>query len=108
MREKLQRKQIVNDFKFEYNTKGYILCIINSTFVPSIYTFTLAGNIIVYTPIRGTSMEEYFNHIIYKRKKFRFWRKINKFPSISSFIDRVFSIFRQKSRGLIRQKWTSK
>ena len=96
MREKFQRKQIVNDFKIEYNTKGYNLCINNSTFVSPIYTFSLAGNIIAYTPIRGTNSEDYFNHIIYKRKKIRLWREINSSPSISYFRDRVFSIFRRK------------
>ena len=40
----------------------------NSTFVSPIYTFTSAGNIIVYTPIQGTTREKYFNHIIYKEK----------------------------------------
>ena len=31
-----------------------------------------------------------------KGKKYRLWREINTFPSISSLMDRVFSIFRQK------------
>ena len=37
----------------------------NSTFVSPIYTFSLAGNIIVYTPLQGTNGAKYFNHIIY-------------------------------------------
>ncbi len=39
---------------------------INSTFVSSIYIFSLAGNIIVYTPNRSKNREKYFNHIISK------------------------------------------
>ena len=39
-----------------------------STFVPPIYTFSLAGNIIVYTPIQGTNRENHSNHTIYKGK----------------------------------------
>ena len=40
----------------------------NSTLVSSVYTFSLAGNIIVYTPNQGTNREKYFIQIIYKRK----------------------------------------
>ena len=41
----------------------------NGIFVSPIYTFSLAGKIIVYTPIGDTNREKYFNHIIYKEKK---------------------------------------
>ena len=40
----------------------------NSTFVSLIYTFSLGGNINVYTSIHGTNRKKYFNHIIYKGK----------------------------------------
>ena len=40
----------------------------NNIFVSPIYTFSLAGNIIVYTPNQGKNREKYFNHIIYKGK----------------------------------------
>ena len=40
-----------------------------STFVSPIYAFSLARNIIGYTPIQGTNREKYFNHIIYKGKR---------------------------------------
>ena len=40
----------------------------NCTFISPIYKFSLAGNIIVYTPNQGTNREKYFNHIIYKGK----------------------------------------
>ena len=50
------------------NKKGYTLYDNNSTFVSPIYTFSLAGNITVYTPYKGTIGEKYFNHIIYKGK----------------------------------------
>ena len=39
---------------------------ISRTFVSTIYTFSLAGNIIFYTPSQITIREMYFNHIIYK------------------------------------------
>ena len=48
--------------------KATILNNINSTFVTPIYTFSLAGNIIVYPPMQATNREKYFNHIIYKGK----------------------------------------
>ena len=70
----------------------------NSTFVSAIYTFSLAGNIIVYTPNQSTIREKYFNQIICKGKC-QLWREINTSPSIYSFIDRVFSIFRRKKYG---------
>ena len=31
--------------------------------------FSLAGNIIVYTPDQGTNREKYLNHIIYQREE---------------------------------------
>ena len=80
----------------EYNTKGYkLLCYYSSTSVPPIYTFSLAGNINVYTPIECTNSEKCLTKLSIK-EKCRLWREINTSPSISSFIDRVFSIFRQK------------
>ena len=70
-----------------------------STFVSPIYTFSLAGNINVYTPIQSTNMEKYFNHIIFK-EKCRLWWEINTSLSISFFTDRNVST--GKSTGLIR------
>ena len=67
MREKFQRKQTVNDFRNKCNTKNYTLFNI-STVVSPISTFSLTGNIIVYTPNQGTNREKHFNHIIYKGK----------------------------------------
>ena len=55
--------------------------------------------IIVYTPNQGTNREKYFNHTIYQRERCRLWREINTLPSISSFTDHVFSIFRRKKYG---------
>ena len=97
--EKVSNKQTVNNVEFflAQNRKGYNLYINNCTFVSPIYTFSLAGNISVYTPFQGTIREKYFNHIIYKAKKRRLRRGTNNSPSISSFTDRVFSIFRQKN-----------
>ena len=99
MREKFQLKQRVNVFK-KINTvpKATKLYNPNSTFVSPIYTFSLAGNIIVYKPIQGTNKEKYFNHLSIT-EKCRLWRELNTSPSISSFIHRVFSIFRRKKYG---------
>ena len=52
-------------------------------------------------------MEENALIIIFTEEKCRLWRK-NSFSSISSFTHCLFSIFRKKSAGLIRQKRTSK
>ena len=69
MREnRFQQKQTVNDVKFSTIPKGYNLYNNNSTFVSSIYNFSLARNVIVYTPIQGTHREKYLSHIIYKGK----------------------------------------
>ena len=67
MRQKFQPKQTVNVFR-KINTvpKATKLYNNNGTFVYPIYTFSLAGNIIVYTPIQGTNRERYLNQIIYK------------------------------------------
>ena len=54
--------------KNECDTKSYILYNNNGTFVSLIYTVSLAGNIIVYTPIRGTKWEKYFIHFTYEGK----------------------------------------
>ena len=40
----------------------------NSIFVSPIYTFSPAGNLIVYTPSQDTNMEKFFNYINYKEK----------------------------------------
>ena len=39
-----------------------------STLVSPIYTFSLAGNINVYTPSQCTNMEKYSKHVKYKGK----------------------------------------
>ena len=44
-------------YKYHYN---------NSAFVSPIYTFSLAGNVIVYTTIQGTNREKYFDDNNYK------------------------------------------
>ena len=95
MSEKFQSKQTVNVFK-KINTvpKAAKLYIDNNTSVSSTYTFSLAGNIIVYTPNQSTNREQYFNHIY--KEKMPTLRELNTSPFISPFIDRVFSIFRQK------------
>ena len=59
----------VNDGKFRYNTgKATVFYFNNSNFISHFYTFFLAGNIFVYTPIQGTNREKYFNHFAYREK----------------------------------------
>ena len=86
-----------------YNTKGCNFCNITSTFVSPIYTFSLAGNKIVYTPIHITNREKYFNHIIYKEKMPTLAG--NKHLSVHFFLPRprIFNLSTEKSTGLIRQ-----
>ena len=64
-----QSKQTVNVFR-KINTVPKATKLFNNigTFVCPIYTFSLAGNITVYTPIQGTNRKKYFNYIIYKGK----------------------------------------
>ena len=71
--------------------KATNLCNNTSTFVSPICTFSLAGNIIIYTPNQGTNRENYFNLIIYKRKM------PTLHPFFLFFFDRIFWIFRQKN-----------
>ena len=96
MMEKFQRKQTITDFKSKCNTKSYKLYIVNNPFVSPIYTFSLAGIIIVYRPIQGTIRYKKDLIILSIKGKSRLWREINASPSISSFIDRVFSVFRRR------------
>ena len=63
----MKTKQLMISKKVQYQ-KATNLYDNNSTFVSPIYTFSLAGNIIVYTPNQGTNEEKYFNHIIYQGK----------------------------------------
>ena len=83
--------------KFRFITKLYNK---KSTFVSPNYTSSLAGYIIVYTVIQRTNWEKYLNCIIYKGKK-PTPGEVMTSPTISSFTDRVFSIFRPKITGPI-------
>ena len=65
MSDKLKSLQLIDQKGVNTNNnKDKILC----TFVSLNYTISLAGNIIVYTPIQGTNRENYFNHSNYKSK----------------------------------------
>ena len=99
MREKFQSKKTVNVFE-KVNTVPKATKLYNSIsfFVSLIYTFSLTGNTLVYTPIRSTNGEKYFNHIIYEAKCLH-WLELNTSLSISSFIARVRSIFRWNNFG---------
>ena len=79
-----------------YSTVQYFSYINKSTFFSPIYTFSLAGNIVVFTPSWSTNRGKYFSQKNYKDKRCQLWRKINTFPSISSLTGYVFSIFRRE------------
>ena len=99
LREKVSKKVNIKRSKIlEQYRKGYKLYDNSCTFVYTSYTFPLAGNRIVYTPIQGTKREKYLNHIIYKGKMSTLLG-INTSPSNSSLRDRVVSIFRRKKYG---------
>ena len=65
---RFQQKQTVDDVNFSTIKRSRNLSFYNSTFVSPIHTFSLAWNIIVYTPFQGTNKKKYFNNIIYKWK----------------------------------------
>ena len=60
-------KQLMTSNSVQYR-KATNLYIDNSTFVSPIHTFSLAGNIIVYTPNQGINREKCFIHIMYEGK----------------------------------------
>ena len=103
MREKFQSKQTFTVFR-KMNTvpKAAKLHSNNSTFIAPIYTFSLAGNIIVYTPIQGTNREKYFNQYIYTGKMPTMAG--NKHLSVNFFFHRprLPDLWTKKSKGLIR------
>ena len=69
MREKFQGEQAVNHFnKMSVIPKATKLYNHDDFFVSPIYTFSMTGNIIVYTPIQRTNREKYFSQFIFKRK----------------------------------------
>ena len=109
MRERFQSKQTVNVFNKNITVpKAANIYNNDSTFISPIYTFSLAGKIIVYTPIQGTITEKYFIHIICKGKSPTHVE--NKHLSVLFFFHRprLFRLSTDKCTGLIRQKWTSK
>ena len=74
---------MVNRFEQKlFNTVCTLLDIINdnSAFLSPIYTFSLARNIIAYTPTQGTKREKYLNRMKYKGKKCQLWWEMNTFP----------------------------
>ena len=61
--------QTVNDGEtWVWYQKGCSVYNKSCTFVSPIYSFSLAENVIAYTPIQGTIEEKYFNHITNKVK----------------------------------------
>ena len=69
MEEKFQSKQRVNIFKKNITvTKATKFYSNSSSFVSPIYTISVAGNIIVYTPFPNRNSEKNFNQNLYKRK----------------------------------------
>ena len=95
--------QTVNDGKIEYNNqKGYNSYNINSAFVSPLYTFSLAGDIIVYTPIQGTNREKTFNHINYRQKMPTLAGNKHLFVHFSFHRPHFPHVSIEKSTGLIR------
>ena len=74
----------------------------NSTFVPTMFMFSLAGNINAYIPLQGTKSEIYFSHIIYEGKMLTLAG--SKQLSVHFFFhrSRLFYISTEKCTGLIR------
>ena len=74
-----------------YLSIRYNKCVFANSISP-IYTFSLARNIIVYTPSQGTKREKYSYNIQQQRLKRQLRREKNTFSTISLLIGRVFSI----------------
>ena len=107
--KKFQSVQTVNNEKNSFNnTRSCNFHNTSSTFVSPIYTFSLAGNIIVYTPIRGTNREKYFNHNIYKGQMPTLVRNKQVSNHFLFHRSRPFHLSTEKGTGPIRQKRTSK
>ena len=92
----IKTKELMTSNPVEYSkATNYILILVLSflLFIPF-----RAGNIIVYTPNRGTNREEYFNHIIYKEKMPTLAG--NKQLSVHSFLHRrrLFHLSTEKVR----------
>ena len=104
-----QRTQTVKMIFIKDGTipKSYNLNNLDCTFFSYLY-FSLAGNIIFYTPNQGTNREKYFSHTIYQRKDADSRGK-QKHTSIHFFLHgpRVFHLSTEKSTNPIRRKWTS-
>ena len=64
----------------------------------SYLSFSLAGNLIVYTPGQCTNRDKYPQKVTSKWGC-RLWREMNIFPSISYLIGRVLTMFRQRIDG---------
>ena len=58
MREKFHESKQLMTSKMSVRPKATNLYINISTFVSPIYTYSLAGNITVYTPVQGTNREK--------------------------------------------------
>ena len=66
--------------------------------ISPICTFSLAGNVLVYTPSQGANREKYFNHVNYKGKMATLaWNKQHSIHLVS-LMPRFF-IFRRKMYG---------
>ena len=91
-----KKLQTVENIQFSIIPKGYNLYNKKITFISPPLYLSLTKNIIVQTPDQDINREKYLNHIIYKEKNADSFGKQNTSSSMSSFTDRVFSIFRRK------------
>ena len=77
------------------------------TFISPIYTFSLAGKLFVYRPSQNTNREKYSYKLQHQSQNADFDGIWTTHPSISSLIERAFSIFPQKWTDLIHQRCLS-
>ena len=100
--KRFQQKQTMNIVEFGTKPRSYSFFFNNDTiFVSPIYTFSLAGNKTVCTPLQGTNKEKYFNHINLKGRRPNLAG--NEHISVHLFSHRphLFHLLTEKCTGLI-------
>ena len=103
--EKVNLLAVRNNCRKQNKTTDFYLLVSNDNcpfgiFNSPIYSFSLAGNIIVCTPCQGRIRKKYYGNKQQQRLKCRLWWEINTFPSFFFLIGRILSIFRRKKDGL--------
>ena len=80
-----------------YKTKSFNFYITKTYFRFSFLYILIGGKHNFFTSQFEVQLAKSTLIILFTREKCQLWQEKNTFPSISSFIDRVFSIFRQKN-----------